>query len=304
MLSHSIVITVYNAFKDTALCLSSVEKSLDLTAVELVLVDDASQKETAELLDKFKAKYPQIKLVRHEKNQGYLHSVNDGIKECTSDIVTLLNSDTYIPADFVSRVRDCFERDNTIGVASPILSHGNPFSVPLEKWAKSVYSEEEVAALVLEKNVKACRIQPLYPDIVFPDGACFSVRRECFEKIGYFDERYSPGYFEELDFCMRTVMAGYRTVFIDNLYVYHKSHASFGKKNVSAYLRRNRELFHSLWDEQYKPLKRKFPKKEHKKRIFCVCCSLPYFWAVEAILRTAKIFPFSSWRSKIRTRWQ
>lgn len=302
MLSHSLVITVYNAPKDVALCLFSVERSLDLTKTELVLADDASQKETADILDAFIAKHPQVKLVRHEKNQGYLHTVNDGIKACTCDIVTLLNSDTFIPLDFGSRILACFEKDKNIGAASPVLAHGNPFSVPLA--GKSVYSDDEVVLLTEKRNGQAKKIQPLYPDIVFPDGACFSVRRECFEKIGLFDEKYSPGYFEELDFCMRVVKAGYRTVFIDNLYVYHKSHASFGKKKTSEFMQRNKVLFRETWGEEYRALARKFPKKQHKKRVFCAFYSLWYYYFAEAVLRFSKIIPVSSVRRKIRSRWQ
>ena len=46
MLNHSIVLTVYNAPDDVLLCLQSLANSLDLSRVELVIVDDASKEET------------------------------------------------------------------------------------------------------------------------------------------------------------------------------------------------------------------------------------------------------------------
>lgn len=304
MLTHSFVVTVYNAPQDVALCLRSLEKSLDFTQIELVLVDDASGAETALILDAFAEKYPQVKLIRHKQNMGYLHSVNDGITACSHDIVTLLNSDAYIPADFVPRVLDCFLSDKNIGVASPVLAHGTPFSVPLTLKFSQQYDSSEVAVLTEKKNEQARSIKPLYPDIVFPDGACLNVRRECFEKIGLFDEKFSPGYFEERDFCMRAVTAGYRTVFIDNLYVYHKSHASFGKINRNVLLQQNRQLFKEKWGKAYLDLASRFPKRKHKKRIFCAFYPFwQYVW-IEGILFLSRLFPVSSVRKKIRSAYQ
>jgi GT2 family glycosyltransferase len=54
-------------------------------------------------------------------------------------------------------------------------------------------------------------------DFVFPDPAlstmpqmfsCFMVRQSLFEKVGYFDERFWPAYFEDNDFHRRMKIAG------------------------------------------------------------------------------------------------
>lgn len=301
--NHSIVLTVYNAPGDVLLCLQSLANSLDFSRAELVIVDDASQKETQKILDDFAAEYPCVTLIRHEKNQGYLHSVNDGISHAAGDIITLLNSDTYIPRDFTTRILSCFEHDEKIGVASPVLSHGNPFSVPLT-FQKQELNAQSLPVLVDAVNKKAHEISPCYPDIVFPDGACFSIRRSCLEAIGLFDEAYSPGYFEELDFCMRAHKRGFRCVFMENLYVYHKSHASFGKKKTSEYMARNQKRFHNDWGEEYTALKQQFPKKMHKKRVFCFYYSLWYYVLVESLLTISRIIPFRSLRRKIRALYQ
>ena len=140
MLIHSVVLTVYNAPFDVDLCLRSLASSLDFLQVELILVDDASKQETQKILDDFIAQYPQAVLVRHAENKGYLHSVNDGIRHAHGDIITLLNSDTFIPAGFSDRILACFGSSGQIGVASPVLSHGNPFSVPIAKRMKQEFN--------------------------------------------------------------------------------------------------------------------------------------------------------------------
>lgn len=304
MHSHSLVLTVYNAPRDVALCLQSLEFSLDFSVVEVVIVDDASELETQRILDDFVKKIPQVILIRHTENKGYLFSVNDGISHTSHDIITLLNSDTYIPCHFSSRILECFAKDDKIGLASPILTHGNPFSVPLSKNIQQTYDEMSLPILVGYINDKAKNIIPYYPDIVFPDGACFSIRRQCLEKVGLFNEEYSPGYFEELDFCMKAVKAGFRTVFIENLYVYHKSHASFGKKKTAEHMKRNKARFYADWGNEYKQLAHSNPKKLHKKRVFCCFYSLWYYLYIESLLKLSRILPFSSLRRKIRALYQ
>lgn len=304
MLTHSIVMTVYNVPDDVRLCLQSIAHSLDLSRVELVIVDDCSKEETRKILDDFVAKNPSAMLVRHEKNQGYLHSVNDGIAHTHGDVITLLNSDTYIPGDFSARILACFEQDEKIGVASPVLTHGNPFSVPVTRSIPQKIYLEKLPSWVASMNEKAKNITPQYPDIVFPDGACFSIRRQCIEMVGCFNEAYSPGYFEELDFCMKVLQKGYRCVFIENLYVYHKSHASFGQKKTSKYMERNQKRFYTDWDTEYTGLKNKYPKKEHKKRVFCAFYPFWYYVFVESLLKISRIIPSNAVRRKIRALYQ
>ncbi len=304
LLIHSVVLTVYNAPFDVDLCLRSLASSLDFLQVELILVDDASKQETQKILDDFIAQYPQAVLVRHAENKGYLHSVNDGIRHAHGDIVTLLNSDTFIPAGFSDRILACFASSGQIGVASPVLSHGNPFSVPIAKRMKQEFNSGTLPVLMDVIDKKAKNIVPRYPDIVFPDGACFSIRRSCLEKVGNFREEYSPGYFEELDFCMRAHKNGFRCVFIENLYVYHKSHASFGKKRTSEYMARNKKRFYDDWGLEYKRLSALYPKKQHKKRVFCSFYSFGYYLFVESLLKISRIIPVSSVRRKIRALYQ
>lgn len=304
MLLHSIVLTVYNAPNDVRLCLQSIANSLDLSSVELVIVDDASKEETQKILNDFAAKNTHIILVRHENNQGYLHSVNDGIAYTHGDIITLLNSDTYIPCDFTARILACFEDDEKIGVASPVLTHGNPFSIPLTFPLTQNVDERILPSRLEYMNKKAKKIMPQYPDIVFPDGACFSIRRKCIDMIGHFNEIYSPGYFEELDFCMRVLQKGFRCVLMENLYVYHKSHASFGQKKTSEYMERNQKRFYLDWGEEYTKLKQILFKKEHKKRVFCSFYPYWYYVFVESLLKISRIIPNGSVRRKIRALYQ
>lgn len=303
LIKHSVILTVYNAPDDVVLCLQSIKKSFDFSCTELIIVDDASNEDTQKILKDFATENPGVTLVCHEKNQGYLYAINHGIEYAHGEIITLLNSDTYIPCDFTSRILACFAQDKKIGVASPVLSHGNPFSVPITFDMNRIVSDEEVPALAEEMDKKARNIVPLYPNIISCDGACFSFSRECLEKAGIFNEEYVPGYFEELDFCMRAQQKGFYCALIENLYIYHKSHASFGKKTWE-FMKRNEICFYNEWGREYKQLAKIFPKKKHKKRVFCSFYSYWEYVFVESLLKIARFVPFRRIRRKIRNFYQ
>lgn len=296
---HSIILPVYNAFEEVSLCLKSLENSLDLnnnSFVELIIIDDMSNKETQKLLQDMAQKNKNISLYRHEKNLGYLLSVNEGISYAKGDIITLINSDTTIPKDFTKRIRACFNSRKEIGIASPILASGNPFSIKMYKNLKP-----------LDVDIMDCRVKnntPQYPTIVFPDGACFSISRACLNAVGLFDTAYAMGYFEELDYCMRAHEAGFDTVYVDNMYVYHTTHASFGKEQKRKYMAKNRALFHEMWGEKYHKIHTRFPKLEHKKRIYlCFYSKLEYYYQI-SILFLSKLIPCASVRRTIRAKFQ
>lgn len=291
---HSIVLTVYNAYDDVHLCLLSLEKSLEFHTTELIIIDDCSKDETRILLQEFAQKYP-IHLYRHEENKGYLYSINEGLSYATGDIITLLNSDTTIPTHFTSRILACFEARKQIGIASPILASGNPFSIPYPK-----ISPLEIDSM----DIKIRAEIPDYPAIVFPDGACFSIHRKCYEKIGFFDTLYGQGYFEEVDYCMRAYEAGFDTVLIDNVYVYHKSHASFGKRETQNRMKKNKHIFMKKWGDKYTILHNMFPKKEHKKRLFLKFYSYPYFLFHTTMYFLTKCIPFPKVRRDMRKKYQ
>lgn len=238
MLEISVVIPVYNAKKHVKRLLKSLNKNFDFHSGEVILVDDCSKADTAEMLDDFVKEYPHYKLIRNQENKGFPGSCNCGIAASTGKIVILLNSDTLIPADFCKYVTKCFESDPAIGVASPLSSRScaywfkKPWFVSLDRMNEKIRSKHECT----------------YPQIPSAEGFCYCIRREVIEQQGGLDEIYGRGYHEEIDFAFRANTNGWKNVLIDDLYVAHNHHTSFGKKTKTEQLRRNDPIFKERWD--------------------------------------------------------
>lgn len=238
MVKLSVIIPVYNAPDDVRSCLDSLEKHFDFSTGEVIVVDDCSKPETAGLLDQRSGKF----IVLHNpENLGFVGSCNRGMAAAKGDIFVLLNSDTLIPAGFCSRIFDCFASDEKIGVASPIASSSGSYFIPL-------YDGETLETM----DAKIKERTPVYPEIPTAEGFCFCLRRSVFEALNGLDTIYGRGYNEERDFSFRARKAGKRCVLIDNLYVFHKRHASFTSAERKAQLQRNNDIFRGRWGDWVK----------------------------------------------------
>lgn len=233
----SVIVPVYNAPKDTARLLKSLAKNFDFKTGEVILVDDCSQKETVDILEEFAAAY-KATLLHNEQNLGFVKTSNRGMKAAKGDIVILQNSDTEIPPHFSERVIRCFESDPTIGIASPVTSGSGAYMILMPKG----YTTEKMDKLLQKRR------QPLYPLIPSAEGMCFCIRRAVIEQQGYLDEVWGRGYNEETDYSYRAIVNGWKNVLIDNLYIFHKRHASFSTTERNALLHQNKVLFQQRWE--------------------------------------------------------
>ena len=81
-------------------------------------------------------------------------------------------------------------------------------------------------------------------------GLCFLFKRELMERIGLLDERYSPGHYEDDDYCYQARNLGYRIMIAGDVFVFHYGSASFGQQDeskVQQLIERNRQKFIEKW---------------------------------------------------------
>ena len=88
---------------------------------------------------------------------------------------------------------------------------------------------------ITEADARIARASPrLHPRIPTGIGHCLYIRRSALELVGDFDETFSPGYGEEVDFSQRCLARGLRHVVADDLYVFHRGAGTFGDARTRA----------------------------------------------------------------------
>ena len=135
----------------------------------------------------------------------------------------------------------CMESDEKIAVASPISNFAPQMRIPMPPG----YDYLETSRLIGTLSDRA------YPDVTTPEGFCFMVRMAVITDLGIFDPIWRRGYGEESDLSMRARYLGYRTVCVDDVYIYHRGRGSFGQETRDKLYERNRNVFNNRWAALY-----------------------------------------------------
>ncbi len=124
MLTVSIIILNYNTFQLTCNCIESIIEFTKEVSYEIILVDNLSTECDADL---FKQKFPSIILIKSKENGGFAKGNNLGIEAASGEFILLLNSDTYLIEDAVSKTINYYKKGNLKGIigCKMIYPNGN-----------------------------------------------------------------------------------------------------------------------------------------------------------------------------------
>ncbi|MDD1702410.1 MAG: glycosyltransferase [Methanoregula sp.] len=248
-----VIVPVYNAYEDLCRCLQSLLKYQDI--YRIVLINDCSTDERIySLLVKIqKIDTSRIKIINPPENQGFVKSVNTGMRFSTNDVI-LLNSDTIVTGNWAKKLRDCAYLKKNIATVTPFTNNGTICSIP--EFCKNNQIPPGFSLDSFGKFVEDLSFGQ-YPEIPTAVGFCMYIKREVLDTIGIFDEiSFGKGYCEENDFCMRAIKAGYSNRLCDNTYIYHVGERSFSQTRNER-IEKNMKILSSRYPD-YLPLVTKF----------------------------------------------
>ena len=237
-----ILIPIYNAYDFTKKCIASVYENTDVS-FNLFLINDRSSDERIKILldEVSNMERPtfmrDLKILNNEKNLGFIGTVNHGFDVSKNDVV-ILNTDTEVPPNWLSRLIKPMLDDEKIASVTPFSNSAEICSFP--NFCQNNDLPEGLTVSEVDKifsrygDSRPCEI----PTGV---GFCMLMRRECIEKCGKFDKVFGAGYGEENDWCQRTLAQGYKHVHVRNLFVWHKHGASFAERTDKSKQQRLKE---------------------------------------------------------------
>ena len=223
----AVVIPVYNAPTETALCIRSV-LSHTHPSVRIIVIDDASSDARVGVALAELSGRPNVLVMRNHENLGYTATINRSIVLAGRADVVLLNSDTRVTPQWLRNLRLAAYSDPKVATATPFSDNAGAFSAPRVNERNprdESMSDDEYARCVNRASERT------YPAVPTGSGYCMYVRRAAMDEIGVFDaDAFPRGYGEENDFCMRATQAGWIHVIDDATLVYHARSASFGSE--------------------------------------------------------------------------
>ncbi|XZF13823.1 glycosyltransferase family 2 protein [Chitinophagaceae bacterium MMS25-I14] len=252
----SVVIINYNTLDLTEQCIRSVIKYTSGITYEIILVDNASTKEQP---DRLAAVFPELKLVKSEKNLGFSGGNNLGILYASGKYILLLNSDTYLTENSLFTTFRYMEEHPQTGVLSArLIFPDGRHQAAAQRFPSVKYQLAELLRLQKLMSKKAAgrfllgaffdHNETVRADWVW--GTYFMFRKELLNRLP--DNKLDDTYFmynEDVQWCMDIRKLGYEIHFFAGTSVVHLMGGSSGMKNDL--MVQNGELF---LKKNYSPL--------------------------------------------------
>lgn len=223
----AIVIVNYNGIEDTLKCLDSLF-ALKYDNKFVVVVDNGS---SSPAHDDILSAHPWVVMERSATNEGWAGGNNIGIRNALNagvEFVILLNNDTVVSSDLVSRLVDAAQANPEFGIIGPVI---NEMSHPDQVQTDGCLFNRPESAGFFQRKVVPLRTpsSPLgVTEVDIVNGCCMMISRQVFERIGFIDEQFFLIH-EESDYCLRAREHGFRCGVIGESLVWHKHSASFAR---------------------------------------------------------------------------
>ena len=216
----SVVILNWNGRRHLERYLPSVVAHTEGDA-EVVVADNGS---TDDSLQWLRLNYPDVRVIRLDRNYGFAGGYNRALREVESEYVLLLNSDVEVTAGWWQPLVEVLDTESDVAAVAPKL---------LADMERTKFEYAGAAGGFIDYlGYPFCRGRILSNveedegqydnrrDIFWASGAAMCCRRELFESLGGFDEDFFA-HMEEIDLQWRMQLAGWRIVVEPKSVVYH-----------------------------------------------------------------------------------
>jgi GT2 family glycosyltransferase/glycosyltransferase involved in cell wall biosynthesis/Flp pilus assembly protein TadD len=235
----SIIIITFNQWEYTRQCLESIRQRTSVSH-EILIIDNGSTDPTLQEL----ARFPEARVIRNGENRGFPAAVNQGFLEAKGDDVVLLNNDAVVTEGWLEELLRVAESDRRIGIVGPMSNRISGAQSDAAATYTTIDEMHRYAARMAEERKNETLV---VPRVAF---FCTLIRRAVLDAVGSVDERFSPGNYEDDDFCLRANIAGFTSVIARGTFVHHYGSKSFLADGVASYKRRlehNLDIFARKW---------------------------------------------------------
>lgn len=241
----SVIIPAYGHSIYTLLCLESLLRQQTDVAFDIHLADDLpGDSSLAGYAARLQAAH--IHYHRNPENLGFTRNVNAAARRARAELLVILNNDTLCHPLWLGHLVSAFRRLTA--------AHWPVGAVGSKVLHSTLRIQESGCMMDVGGNPRplgrgAHAFDPRFSflrEVDFVSACSLLVPRQLFLELGGFDERFSPGYYEDPDFCERLRRRGYQTYVQPASLLLHEEGASFGKQGFAEVQEQKRTLFNQL----------------------------------------------------------
>jgi GT2 family glycosyltransferase len=251
-----VVIASYNAREELRACLSALARHPPARPHTVIVVDNASQDGSREVIPEV---LPPATLIALDENVGFARATNVGIRAGRAPLVLLLNSDTLVPSGAIDGLVAALEAAPEAAAAGPRLVDAEgraelSFGRMMTPWSEL----RQKCLVTLQRRGwqrPVDRMTRRTRTVDWVSGACLLVWRAEAEAVGLLDERYFM-YAEDVDFCAALRSRGRRILFTPAAEIVHLRGRSWQRAPAATRLgyRRSQIAFYAKHHPSLVPL--------------------------------------------------
>jgi len=280
----SIVIPAYDGWAMNYSCLRSIWENTESISYEVIFADDCSTDETQNVSNYIK----NIRHIRNASNLGFLKNSNHAASFAKGEFIHFLNNDTKVTQGWLNSLVELMDKDHAIGMTGSKLVYPNG---QLQEAGGIIWKDGSGWNYGHRQDPDAPEYNYV-KEVDYISGASIMIRADLWKKLGGFDERFAPAYFEDTDLAFSVREEGYKVVYQPLSVVVHFegfSHGTdqtvqTGKPSIKSYQQVNAQKFQEKWSSE---LNKQFPnavnpfwtrdKSKDKKTIIVVDHYVPHF---------------------------
>ena len=238
----SVIIPVHGKLAWTLACLRSIARDGADAAFEVIVVDDASPDDSAAVL----AQISGLQLLCNAGNLGFSGSCNAGAAVARGEFLLFLNNDTQVTPGWLDALLRCFAERADCGIAGSRLVYpdgrlqeaGALVFADGSGWATGRFEPRDAPAFRYRRETD------------YVSGAALLIRCEVFRRIGGFDARYAPAYYEDTDLAFAVRRLGLRVYYEPASTVIHCEGITAGT-DLTRGIKRHQRIHQATFTEKW-----------------------------------------------------
>lgn len=232
----SIAIVNWNTCDLLEQCLASIYENVTKLEYEVIVVDNASQDGSVEMV---RRRFPQVTLIENNENLGFVQANNQAMKRSIGDCLLLLNSDTLVLPSALEKMLNFMQTHPDVGALSCKLLDEKGVTDHFPKTFPTLCSEASWLLWLngLFDHMTKYGFLDRYRvgEVDRIKGACMMVRREVIESVGLMEEQLFM-FAEEDDWCFRIRKHGWKVYYLPDAEIIHYQGASVKQASQKMFL--------------------------------------------------------------------
>lgn len=223
----SIIIVNYNVRDFLHHALVSLQKAMKGIRGEIIVVDNASDDGSLEMV---RRRFANVHLIASKTNLGFARANNLGLKRARGKFLLLINPDTIVQEDTLRVMLKFFAENPDVGLAGcKILNPDGSFQLACRRsfprpWVALTKMTGLSALFPRSRFFGKYNLTYLNPDETYEldavSGSFMMLRREAYERVGGLDEDFFM-YGEDLDWCYRIQQSGWKNYYVHTTQIIH-----------------------------------------------------------------------------------